>query len=842
MDHDYGEATKDRSVKPQTSSTSQIPLIPEKPPLSLLLKLKERVELFLPKRWMVIADHDKLHVVLVSLQKSAVIQRSVIAHPGGGVEIYVHAQPMDCNPHTSDLDPPAPLNEDNVNDHVDRIVAIVSSVHNMAICSGYDDIEFQPGWSTCPFGEVDKNIFQECRYVETFRSVHCTRLVTSKKWRCTECQKMYHPLFRRTEAAAVEERHANTPNIYLTERQRLKKLKDLKKEAENLRKKNMRLHERIQECIQREGIQIDNALSDDLTGLINNSDMSPEQSIFLQQQVKASQLKNSCGMRWHPTMIRFALSLHLTSPAAYELVRQTGMVALPSGTTLFDYTHVKPAEEGVDKVVLESLEARVGKFDEKHKKYHVLMMDEMYISQNLVFQKSRGKLMGYTSLDTIESEMKNMEKWIDATEEVEPDEAVASKVLVYMVKGVSNGIKEVVATYAVATLSANQLYDWTWHIIGDLERHGIAVVAVVCDGSSVNRAFIKKHKPATVHPSGIIFDTWNKAARGRKLYFLSDVPHLLKTIRNCFLNSRWDNKKSRRKLIKNGKKITWDFVIKLYELKKHKTLRKSYKLNAQNVYPDSYARMRVNLAGQVLSTTVAKDMDSQGWSSAKETVTFIQKVNDWFDCLNGAHSTQGRKKRNENLKPYTSKDDPRFSILDDFLKYLDEWQIDAENVNQSINATLNADNSMNVDTPDGDTSDIESAAYDPETDTAVSKKLLSRETLEGIRMSTLAFKPLVHFLLDEGASFINARVFTQDPLEQHFSKVRAGQGGSTNPNLVQVLNRNRVLHTVGQLGMRKRKGNSGQEARVVEVTHEPLPKRKCNRVPKFTKVQEVTVS
>ena len=92
---------------------------------------------------------------------------------------------------------------------------------------------------------------------------------------------------------------------------------------------------------------------------------------------------------------------------------------------------------------------------------------------------------------------------------------------------------------------------------------------------------------------------------------------------------------------------------------------------------------------------------------------------------------------------------------------------------------------------------------------------------------------MINFLLEEGTSFINARVFTQDPLEQHFSKIRAGQGGSNNPDLLQCLNKIRALHTFGQLGIRKRKGNCGEDGSVVEVTTEPLAKRQCTRVPKF---------
>lgn len=125
-------------------------------------------------------------------------------------------------------------------------------------------------------------------------------------------------------------------------------------------------------------------------------------------------------------------------------------------------------------------------------------------------------------------------------------------------------------------------------------------------------------------------------------------------------------------------------------------------------------------------------------------------------------------------------------------------------------------------------------------DTPASQRNLSRQTLEGIEITTRAFIDVVKFLLREGTRYINARVFTQDPLEQYFSRVRAGQGGSNNPNLGQVLQRNRALHTAGQLGMKRKRGNAGEAEDRVEVTTEPLPKRKRpNRAPKICQVIEL---
>lgn len=137
------------------------------------------------------------------------------------------------------------------------------------------------------------------------------------------------------------------------------------------------------------------------------------------------------------------------------------------------------------------------------------------------------------------------------------------------------------------------------------------VIAMVTDGFSTNRAFIRRQKPVTKLRSGVVFDTINRAASDRVLYFISDVPHLMKTIRNCLYNSRVDKKKGRRKMMKNGQKISWGHIIKLYEKYKDRNLRKTFKLNHMNVFPDSYGRMKVKYAAEVVSLTVAQHLEDE---------------------------------------------------------------------------------------------------------------------------------------------------------------------------------------------------------------------------------------
>jgi len=189
----------------------------------------------------------------------------------------------------------------------------------------------------------------------------------------------------------------------------------------------------------------------------------------------------------------------------------------------------------------------------------------------------------------------------------EEEPAAATKMLAYMVKGVANNVKEIVAYFPTKAVTREQLYDFTWEVIAALKIAGIKVLSVVCDGASVNRGFFDLHKPVTKTKTGVVFDTVNLFAPERMLFFVSDIPHILKCIRNAFAKSG-RHAKCKRKLTKNGQLILWTTFERFY-LEDHESVwRQSHKLNAMNVYLGSFSCMRLPYAAQVMSNTVAQDL------------------------------------------------------------------------------------------------------------------------------------------------------------------------------------------------------------------------------------------
>ena len=76
-----------------------------------------------------------------------------------------------------------------------------------------------------------------------------------------------------------------------------------------------------------------------------------------------------------------------------------------------------------------------------------------------------------------------------------------------------------------------------WEAIRQLEGLGFYVICIVCDGASPNRKFFRLHGEYG-QKNGVTYKAVNRHSKDKRdIYFMSDVPHLLKTIRNCWSHS-----------------------------------------------------------------------------------------------------------------------------------------------------------------------------------------------------------------------------------------------------------------------------------------------------------------
>ena len=234
---------------------------------------------------------------------------------------------------------------------------------------------------------------------------------------------------------------------------------------------------------------------------------------------------------------RWCLSIYLTSPAAYSQIsnRSLNFLQLPSLNTLKSYTRFTDVQTGFNPDIISRLaiEANVVGMKEKDK-HCVIAFDEMKIKSNLVFHKATGKLIGFTELGSLNDEFASFKREVNQEDALERD--MATHVIVFMVRGIVTPLVYPFGYFASCGMTSSQLYYCCMEAIRVLSAINFKVRALVSDGAASNR---KMYQIMAQDSSDNFFWTENPITT-LPIYFFSDVPHLLKTTRNCMENSHWN--------------------------------------------------------------------------------------------------------------------------------------------------------------------------------------------------------------------------------------------------------------------------------------------------------------
>ena len=100
--------------------------------------------------------------------------------------------------------------------------------------------------------------------------------------------------------------------------------------------------------------------------------------------------------------------------SAYDDIRYdekpaTGILILPSRRRLRDYKNYIRPERGFNKNIINELKNKIKNFSD-NEKFFVILMDEMKIQSNLVWDKHTGELIGYVDSGDTELNYTTMEK------------------------------------------------------------------------------------------------------------------------------------------------------------------------------------------------------------------------------------------------------------------------------------------------------------------------------------------------------------------------------------------------------------------------------------------------
>jgi len=138
-------------------------------------------------------------------------------------------------------------------------------------------------------------------------------------------------------------------------------------------------------------------------------------------------------------------------------------------------------------------------------------------------------LVGYSDLGEINNVLLDYEQHLENSGRT--PRPLSKCMLVFMVRGLFTSLKFPYLQYPASSTKGADIFPLLQQAIKHLTRLGLCVVSVTCDGASDNRKMFSMHDPS----STLCYKTANVYRSSLKeIFFISDPPHLIKTIRNCF--------------------------------------------------------------------------------------------------------------------------------------------------------------------------------------------------------------------------------------------------------------------------------------------------------------------
>ena len=117
-------------------------------------------------------------------------------------------------------------------------------------------------------------------------------------------------------------------------------------------------------------------------------------------------------------------------------------------------------------------------------------MDEVYIKDDLVYDKHNGVMIGFCNLGDTNNQLLQFESSLN-NDTAMP--SLATSMLVLMVRGLFSKLVFPYAQFSCCKLSGELLVDPVWEAVSRLERQGFRVMSLTCDGATTNRKLWKLH-------------------------------------------------------------------------------------------------------------------------------------------------------------------------------------------------------------------------------------------------------------------------------------------------------------------------------------------------------------
>lgn len=199
-------------------------------------------------------------------------------------------------------------------------------------------------------------------------------------------------------------------------------------------------------------------------------------------------------------------------------MRDNKILPLPSISTINEYLKNVRVDVGFDKGFFKDFKKKLSSMKERYR-HGVLLFDEMKIKKHVAVNARTLTFDGLS--DTITAE---------GTKEGTNEKA--DYALVFMFSTIHGNIHQPIATFLSKNATKGEvLAKLILQAITEVENAGGKVFGLTCDGASPNRKMWSSFK-ISGKIENLNVSMCNPVNEFRSVYFFSDVPHLLKCVRN----------------------------------------------------------------------------------------------------------------------------------------------------------------------------------------------------------------------------------------------------------------------------------------------------------------------
>ncbi|KAK3918906.1 Transposable element P transposase [Frankliniella fusca] len=272
----------------------------------------------------------------------------------------------------------------------------------------------------------------------------------------------------------------------------------------------------------------------------------------------ASKRKGPSGRRYTAEWVYGCMLMRIKDKKLYNYIRKHEILVLPATSTINGYLKHYGGAYGFQPQVLDMLQKKTAGMHERFRR-GMILIDEMKLTKGAHFDASTLKVIGFKDmgedaeeaqgddfLETVEEAIESLPIDPKARQKINRREKSSQKTkndkdrnlgdyaLVISFQPFRGKWVQAIACFLTrGNASDSELTKLVLEAVILLERSGLLVDGVVTDGATWNRSMwakfgISKETFSAQHPCD----------PDRKLYFISDFPHMMKCMRNCLCSKK----------------------------------------------------------------------------------------------------------------------------------------------------------------------------------------------------------------------------------------------------------------------------------------------------------------